>query len=89
MKKQQKKLNSTFRLPYKADMGADDVFCAEQYEALRKLFPGMSVNILVQTALRELARVAPQWVLEDKQEEMRQLQEIIDGISSVTESSDE
>ncbi|HHS7556439.1 TPA: hypothetical protein ACTPQ1_004733 [Salmonella enterica] len=83
------RLTKTIRLPYKANVRRGDIFTAEEWVALSALFPGETDSHIVQMALHEFAKLAPQLLLKKKEKELALLRDGVDVLFKTMERKDE
>ncbi|ECB7586612.1 hypothetical protein E1K63_11755 [Salmonella enterica subsp. enterica serovar Oranienburg] len=79
------RLSKTIRLPQQRNVRKGDVFTAEEWVALKALFPDETDSHVVQMALKEFAKNAPEMLLRKKKEELNMLRNSVDVLFKTME----
>ncbi|EHV4349840.1 hypothetical protein K0L68_001368 [Salmonella enterica] len=79
------RLSKTIRLPQQRNVRKGDVFTAEEWVALKALFPDETDSYVVQMALKEFAKNAPEMLLRKKEEELNMLRNSVDVLFKTME----
>ncbi|EAN5277784.1 hypothetical protein EIT72_00165 [Salmonella enterica] len=79
------RLSKTIRLPQQRNVRKGDVFTAEEWVALKALFPDETDAHVVQMALKEFAKNAPEMLLRKKEEELNMLRNSVDVLFKTME----
>lgn len=80
------RLSKTIRLPRQRNVRKGDVFTAEEWVALKALFPTETDSHVVQMALKEFAKNAPAMLLQKKEEELALLRDGVDVLFKAMEN---
>ncbi|QVW55242.1 hypothetical protein pEaSNUABM29_00202 [Erwinia phage pEa_SNUABM_29] len=80
------RLTKTIRLPQQRNVRKGDVFTAEEWVALKALFPAETDSHVVQMALKEFAKNAPAMLLQKKEDELAVLRDGVDVLFKAMEN---